>query len=126
MRIKDMHRDLLRVLNEQVAALETFHARLHAIEAGLAEWRPQVHLTDEQVAQIIDKLSNPLSIPAHAAEQVAEMAKHGQFQKLDHIGFGSAPLMVEWIFRPNGEIDLRLMDIQGAPIWRGTFRGPDA
>jgi hypothetical protein len=125
MRIKDMHRDLLRVLNEQVAALETFHARLMSLETGMAEWRPQVHLTDEQLDKVL-ALREPLSIPQHAAEQVATLATYNSITTWQQLsGYGGGYIAADWTLKPDGSMQLVLADHTGAPFWRGTFRGPD-
>ena len=116
--------DVLKAMKSHRAALDTIRAQLISIETGMAEWRPEVNLTDEQVAQIIARLSDPLAIPANVAEHVKDMCRYGNYTHYEQLGWGGAPLVADWTLRPNGEIALRLMDINQQPFWSGTFRGP--
>ena len=132
MHVKTMLRDILAVISHLASVLATadneildeVRASHQAIETGLAEWRPQVQLTDKQVGQIIDKLSDPLSVPSGMAKVVADLARYGNVNQIEQIGYGQYPLTAEWTFRPNGELFLRLASMNGEQFWSGTFRGP--
>jgi hypothetical protein len=82
-----------------------------------------VTLTDAQLDRIL-ALREPLSIPGHAAEQIATMAKHGNLNQRAQIGYGQWPLVADWTFSPDGSLRLGLFTMNGDPFWSGTFRGP--
>jgi hypothetical protein len=109
-------RDVLTVLNE---ALETFHARLCAIEVGMTEWTPKVVLTDDQLEKIL-ATREPLTIPEHAADLVREVARYGSYTYRQNIG-SSAFVGMDWSLNPDGSIDLELLDQCGRRFWRGKF-----
>jgi hypothetical protein len=118
--------DLQSALNVQCASiyarLDRIDAKMSALETGLAEWRPQVHLSDEQLEKIL-ATREPLSIPEHAGELVREIARYGGFRYMQHLGYGSF-ITADWQLNPDGTIALELQEPNGTPFWRGIFCAP--
>lgn len=130
--LKNLHQELQGIRQLLADLASDSHIRQQSIIARTqqlfdltAAIRPSidVQLTDQQTAQLVNRLNDPLILPADLCQLIRENVRSIWYQS-SFIPMGADSIRLETELRPDGTFQLVILYPNGAQAWRGTFHGP--
>ena len=83
-----------------------------------------VELDEALADRIVEKIHGPLTIPQAFSDWIADQAKHSNLLMTYMVGYGPNTCQIYMTMSSNWTLMLEFRDMNGAPLWLGTFVPP--